>query len=159
MDYRIEKREPFKVVAKTRLFNNEMTSQEGNHDIADFWKKSINEDVFLELEKSSIGGDTYGVCGIVDHTSHLFKYGIGMEYDDGIVGEDLEIWEVESTLWVVFQCKGDSPDCLGETWNKIFSEFLPESEYKILERTDFELYPSNPIENVFCEIWVPIAKK
>jgi AraC family transcriptional regulator len=38
-------------------------------------------------------------------------------------------------------------------------EFIPGSDYSILDDIDFELYPENKTDGVFCEIWLPIEKK
>ena len=159
MNYRIEKKEPFQLVAKTKLFDNEIIGQEDNHDIPDFWKSCSKDNLLDELSKYSDSHDTYGVCGPMNKESNSFKYGIARKYTSGEINEDLEMWMVRPTLWAVFKCIGDTPDCIGDTWNKIFKEFLPGSDYIVIDDTDFELYPANPEPNVFCEIWIPIGKK
>lgn len=49
--------------------------------------------------------------------------------------------------------------CISETCERIFSEFLPSSEYAMLDDTDFELYSDNFTAECFCEIWIPVEKK
>ena len=48
---------------------------------------------------------------------------------------------------------------IGETWGKIFREFLPQSGYEMLDRADLEVYGDALGEGVFCEIWIPVRKK
>lgn len=159
MDYRIEEREPFKLLAKVRKFRNESISEDENTDIPDFWKECGENGVFDILKQNSSNYDTYGVCAPISKESTHFDYGIGMEFSSGNVPEGYQIWEVKPTLWAVFKCIGKNPDCIGETWERILSEFLPSSEYTMLDDTDFELYYENTKEDVFCEIWIPIKKK
>lgn len=42
-------------------------------------------------------------------------------------------------------------------WERIFSEFLPASSYKMTEQADLEYYYENN-ENIFCELWVLVEK-
>lgn len=96
-----------------------------------FWRECGNEGVFDVLTKYSKCHDTYGLCPPVSKESNYFDYGIGKTYEDG--------------------------DCISDTWDRIFKEFLPSSNYNMLDDTDFELYGENL--NCFCEIWVPVSKK
>lgn len=159
MDYRIEKREPFKVLAKLTKFRNETISEEGNTEIPDFWKENGENGLFTILNENTKKHDVYGVCAPISKDSKHFDYGIGMEYDGGTVPEGLAVWEVKPTLWAVFKCIGDNGDCISEMWGKIFSEFLPGSDYVMLDDTDFELYKEDDNSDCFCEIWVPVEKK
>lgn len=159
MDYRIEKREPFKLLAKVRQFRNEIIKEEGNNDIADFWKACSVDGSLRTLQKITKRNDFYGACAPVSDECSHFDYGIGMEFDGGDAPEGFSVWEVKPTLWAVFKCVGDTPECIGETWGRIFTEFLPSSEYKMLDETDFELYKDDDNNDCFCEIWIPVEKK
>lgn len=159
MDYRIEKRDPFKLLTKSSKFRNESIKEEGNTEIPDFWKECGVNGVFGVLQINTENHDIYGVCEPISKESTHFDYGIGMEYLGGNVPEGYTIWEVKPTLWAAFKCIGDTGDCIGETWERIFSEFLPSSEYTILDDTDFELYKDSDNSDSFCEIWIPVEKK
>lgn len=159
MDYRIEKREEFKLLAKVAKFRNESISEDGNTEIPDFWKQCGKDGTFDVLNQNTRKHHIYGACAPISKESTHFDYGIGMEYTGGNVPEGYTVWEVKPTLWAVFKCIGETGDCIGETWGKIFSEFLPSSEYSMLDDTDFELYPENTLTDCFCEIWIPIEKK
>lgn len=159
MDYRIEKREKFKLLAKVAKFKNESISEEGNTKIPDFWKECGENGTFDVLKQNASKNDIYGACAPISKESTHFDYGIGMEYTGGSVPEGYTIWEVSHTLWAVFKCIGETGDCIGETWGKIFSEFLPGSEYSMVDDTDFELYSEDIKADCFCEIWIPVEKK
>lgn len=158
MDYRIEKRDEFKLLTKTKKFRNESISEEGNTEIPDFWKECNSNGIFDILKQNTKRHDLYGACAPISKESTHFDYGIGMEYEEGNVPEGFSIWEVKPTLWAAFKCIGDNGDCIGETWGKIFSEFLPGSEYNMLDDTDFELYKEDVETDCFCEIWIPVKK-
>lgn len=159
MDYRIEKREGFKLLAKVAKFRNETISEEGNTGIQDFWKECIENGTFDALKQNTSKNNIYGACAPISKESTHFDYGIGMEFSGGNVPEGYTIWEVKPTLWAVFKCIGATGDCIGETWGKIFSEFLPGSEYSMIDDTDFELYSEDINGDCFCEIWIPVEKK
>ena len=159
MDYRIEKREKFKLLAKVAKFRNESISEEGNTEIPDFWKECGKNGTFDVLKQNASKHDIYGACAPISKESTHFDYGIGMEYTGGSVPEGYTIWEVNPTLWAVFKCIGDTGCCIGETWGKIFSEFLPGSEYSMVDDTDFELYSQESSVDCFCEIWIPVEKR
>lgn len=156
MDYKLVERESFNLLARVAQFRNEVVSEEGNTEIPDFWKASSDSDVFDVLKKNTTKHDVYGVCAPISKESKYFNYGIAMEYDGGEVPDGYRVWEVKPTLWAVFKCIGEDGDCIAETWNRIFKEFLPSSEYNMLDDTDFELYSRN---DCFCEIWIPVEKQ
>lgn len=158
MDYRVEEKESFYVLAKVKEFRNEIASENGNTEIPDFWKEYGNSTVFDILGSNCKDEATYGLCSQISKDSKYFKYGIGKLYEGGAVPEGFELWEVKPTLWAVFQCFGTDGDCISATWDRIHTEFLPCSGYNMLDDTDYELYPANSGE-LFCEIWIPIEKK
>ncbi len=159
MDYRIERRKPFTLLAKVREFQNEIINQEGNTEIPEFWTECQQNSIVETLRQHATSADLYGACAPISKESDHFTYGIGVEYTNTIVPKELTIWEVKPELWAVFPCIGTSGECIGETWNKIMTEFLPNSEYTMLDDVDFELYSPNLPAECFCEVWIPVAKK
>jgi AraC family transcriptional regulator len=159
MDYKIVERESFQLLAKVERFRNETISENGNTEIPDFWKQCGEAGVFEVLKNNTKKHDFYGVCAPISKESDRFDYGIGMKYDGGTVPEGYVIWDVKPTLWAVFKCIGNDAACIGETWDRIFKEFLPSSEYIMLDDTDFELYPEADNSDCFCEVWIPVEKK
>lgn len=159
MRYKIVEKENFEVLAKVKSFRNESISEENNTEIPDFWKECRENGTFDVLTKHTTKHDIYGLCAPISKESTHFNYGIGMKYDGNSIPEGYEIWHVKPTLWAVFECIGNNPECIGETWDRIFKEFLPSSDYNMLDDTDFELYPESKNSDCFCEIWIPVEKK
>lgn len=161
MDYKIVKKESFKLLAKVKEFKVESISEDDNEDIPNFWNECANNGVFDVLKNNTRNHDIYGVCRPISKESKNFDYGIAMKYDGGDVPEGFAVWDVKPTLWGVFKCIGENGDCIGEMWNRIFNEFLPSSEYTMLDDIDidFEFYKEDNNSNCFCEIWIPVEKK
>lgn len=158
MDYKIIEKESFQLLTRVKAFKNEITSEKGNTEIADFWTECIDNGVLDILNKYCINHDLYGVCATTSKESTEFDYGIGMVYEGGKIPAGFRVWGVKATLWAVFKCIGTDGDCIDETWNKIFKEFLPNSDYTMLDDTDLELYSTDDAD-CFCEIWIPVVKK
>jgi AraC family transcriptional regulator len=63
--------------------------------------------------------------------------------------------------YAVFEHQG-ALDTLGATYDQIYREWLPASEYEVDPRDDFELYDDRfdygKAESIM-EIWIPIKKK
>ncbi len=159
MDYRIEKIKPFKLITKVKEFSNEIINDSNNKEIPCFWEQCKQDGTFSLLEKISNDSAVYGVCSPISNESKYFKYGIGKEFLGENICDELVVWDIKHELWAVFKCIGTSGNSIGDTWNKIFTEFLPNSEYVMIDDIDFEYYSDNLDKNCFCEIWIPIAKK
>ncbi|OJF90317.1 GyrI-like domain-containing protein [Alkalibacterium sp. 20] len=161
MDYRIVEKDPIRLIAKVEQFLNESIddSSKVKNEIPGFWERSGKTADFDTLKEHALTEDLYGVCAPISKDRDYFDYGIGMLHDGSQIPAGYQIWEVKPTFWAVFPSIGDSPDCIGETWERIFKEFLPGSNYQMLDDTDFELYPAQKEDDLFCEIWIPVMKK
>lgn len=159
MEYRIVEREEFELLAKVQAFRNEAVSEEGNAEIPGFWTQCDRDGVFDVLRRHTANHDVYGVCAPISKESTHFDYGIGMVYDGGDVPEGFRVLRVAPKLWAAFKCVGTDGDCIAETWDRIFREFLPGAGYNLLDDVDFELYPADSDAGCFCEIWIPVERK
>lgn len=159
MDYRIENREAFCVLARVRAFRNDRIHEEGNHEIPDFWTECGQTGVFEVLNEHRCSQGHYGICSPVSKEEDCFDYGIGVICDRNVhAPEGYTILPVEEGLWAVFSCFGRDESCMDNVWEKIYKEFLPQSGYEIRDYADFEYYPADGGE-LFCEIWAPVKKK
>lgn len=79
-------------------------------------------------------------------------------------GEDVEGFDTftyPAATWLVFEAKGAiSDNVLGNVWNRINNDFLPNSKYKKCMATIEKYVIWNDAED-FCdvEVWIPVAKK
>jgi len=148
MDYRIEKRNKFKILAIVRNFNLQTSKQK----IPEFWDELKEKGKIKELSKDYTE-KTIGIC-LGENGTENFEYGIGVEVEDEEATiNNAKIIEVPESLWVVFKCEGQNPKDIDEMWQRIYKEYFITSEYKQSMDLDFELYDSKD-----TEIWIPINK-
>ena len=158
MEYKIEEKDAFKVVGLKDNFKYETANQE----IPKMWKKFFLKKVFSKIKPK------YAVN--IDNTmgSNEFTYIIGDDYNFiSKVPKDFEIVEIPEFTWVISSCIGPASLKIQEINEKIFKEWLPNSnEYEIAAGYNIEMY-SNPDnykkgindEKYYCEIWIPVRKK
>ena len=158
LEYRIEQTDEMSLLVKQRKFHNEITLEEGNHDIADFWTECYRDGIIDVLKEYQKTPDLYGVCAPLGKTDPHFLYGIGVICQQNTHAEGFDWLAVAPQQWAVFPCIGEDGDCIGEIWERIFKEFLVQSEYEMLDEMDFELYPPAG-SDYFCEIWIPVRKR
>ncbi len=159
MHYRIEKRAPFKVIAYERAFPNAIVGDPDSQDIPQFWTELDESGKIKALMDFASNKSLYGLCEALDKKATSFQYGVGVLTDLETAPEGFSLWHIKPTLWAVFECVGTDGKCIGDTWDKIFKEFLPNAPYDMLDDVDFELYPEKSKDGVFCEIWIPVLEK
>jgi len=158
MDYRIEKKEAFTVLAHSKTFPYEGAKE----SIPNFWR---------EHHASDLAGLVMGAFGInIDEKMAMdnFEYLIADPCeDDASVPEGLVKRTIPALTWAVFPCRGPMPGALQDVNTRIYTEWLPAlGEYEFAAGYCAEYY-DNPMnypkgtgdENYYCEIWIPIRKK
>lgn len=79
----------------------------------------------------------------------------------GNIPNEMEALEIESGLYAVFQYRGDQQG-VASFFNSIYMEWLPNSEYELENRPQFEIlgekYKNND-PNSEEEIWIPVKHK
>jgi len=169
MDYRIVQTKAQKFIALARSFKNEIINDAENHDIPDFWGKCHDKNLVEPLRNLRPDGkkDLYGLCTPTKEGEDSFAYGIGVLLDDETESFDIavmeqagyRIWDVKPGTYVVFDCIGEDGDCISETWEKFYKEFLPQMGYGAESETDYEIYYECGRKGLFCELWIPVKKK
>ena len=157
MDYRIEKKGEFTVIANAKTF-----AYEGAKDvIPQFWQ---------EHYASGKGQTVCGEYGInIDETmgTDSFEYLIADTYKGQELPEGFVLRTVPSFYWAIFPCRGAMPNALQDINTKIFTEWLPAiSEYEFAAGYCVEMYDDpkkyakgTMDENYYCEIWIPVKRK
>ena len=168
MDYRMEHRESQQFLALVRAFPNEVSSNDNDHSIPDFWTECSERNLIEPMQALRQEGkrDLYGLCNPLKDSETHFNYGIGIILDEDTDQSDLDhfikngysIWKTGPVDYAVFKCFGSDGDCLGETWDKFFKEFAPQTGYMQTDDTDYEIYFENGESGLFCELWVPVKK-
>lgn len=164
MDYRIEKREAFQVIAKKARYEGggELTQK----NIHATWDECIADGTCDTLCKyikpENIFGDAIvGIC-FDDPSEGDFDYAVGAAYTAGEPADGLTMEEIPASTWVIFPCKGKMPDAFQKLYKRIYTEFFPTSRYQQPEKgMCIEVYPSAEVtrEDYYCEIWLSVEEK
>jgi AraC family transcriptional regulator len=156
MEYRIENKQGFKVLAMSRMFTAETSSTE----IPKFWNE------FFSKGCNKVACGRFGICCPPEKGSRQFKYGIGnylneTSADQSDVPAGFEILDIPAGIWAVFPCIGPMPDSIQNLWKRIYSEWLPTSGYEIVPGYDIEMYTAGNVDSSSykSEIWLPVKKK
>ena len=162
LDYRIEKKEAFKIICrKTGLNGREELT---NAELSAFWQQCLADGTIEALSRYVSGHDLFGGCIVGasfggDAADMNFPYAVGAYYNGRpAVADGLSVEEIPSHTYAVFKCTGAMPEAFHRLYRQIYSEFFPGSEYRHCGGTDFEVYPSAGTDDpdYTCEIWVAV---
>ena len=164
MDYRIEKKNAFRLVCR-KIQVHKPQGDTATADISAFWNQCAADGTIETVCKygrfDSLRG-LLGVCFSGEMAENGFPYGIGAEYNGApLGGEGLDIVDVPAYTYAVFTCKGPMPDAFKDTYKKICTEFFPQSGYEYGNGVELEVYPSADTQdpNYTCEIWIAVKEK
>jgi len=83
---------------------------------------------------------------------------IGMATKRGNQFSDLTQIAVPEHTWAIFPNKGPFPTTLQATWSRIYSEWLPDSGYEVVEAPEISFTKYGDAEP-YSEIWIAVQKK
>lgn len=75
------------------------------------------------------------------------------------VSDLLEKVPVEAGTWAIFPNEGPFPSTLQETMAKIYSEWLPSSDYEVINAPSFSFtkMDKHKKDYAYSEIWIPVT--
>jgi len=164
VDYRIEEKQAFKIVCKKKQVNKPQ-GDTATADISAFWNECSHNGTIDALCKYAKYDNLQGILGICfsgEMADSGFPYGIGAEYNGvPVKDEGFEVVEIPAYTYAVFQCKGKMPDAFKDTYQKICTEFFPQSNYEYGNGVELEVYPSADVQSpdYSCEIWIAVNEK
>ena len=155
MDYRIEKKEAFRVLGTSIKLQKEIDK---NFEIVPpMWEKAVTDGT-LEKLAAQMNGQPMGMLGVsVCNESEDWRYFIAVSSTspaDGILEEYL----VPAATWAVFSGEGTNQS-LQELEKRIITEWLPTSGYEYGDAPDIEVYLNADPQNAKYEVWIPVVKK
>lgn len=163
MEYRIEEKEAFKMVGLKKrvpiIFSGE------NQEIiklAQSMTQSQRETLhtFANIEPNGPMNASFNFDegrmkeqGNLDH-----MIGVISTLDDNFKGFD--VVEVPKLQWAIFITEGEFPKAMQQSWGRIFSEWLPSSDYELVEAPEIAFIGDlTDRSNVRCENWIAVKKK
>ena len=164
MDYRIEKKEAFKVVGRSERFT--LSDDYARDDIPAFWDRCHADGTVGALyglsRQSADGGLLYGICFSEEPAgSQEFPYCIAARYEGGDVPDGHTVQELPERTWAMFRCVGPMPRAIQALWQRVYTEFFPTSDYRPAQDMSLEVYHEGDMdgEKYVSEIWIPVEKK
>lgn len=152
MNYRVVERNEFKVAGKI------VRSSLVNNIIPQFWEQCKQDGTVDKLLRAAVSPCTLGFCFGYDEEGNN-DYMVAAETLEESV-EGMQLYTVPKSTWLVFEAIGPLPKKLGETWKRIYGEFLPQSVYTQSALPTIEVYFGNDTsaEDYKVEIWIPVTK-
>lgn len=158
MDYRIEKKEAFTVIANAKVFPYDGAKE----SVPQFWQEHY------QTGKGKTVMGEYGINIDEKMGNDTFEYLIADSYTEGKkVPEGFVTRTIPELTWAVFPSVGAMPDVLQDVNTKIFTEWLPAlKEYEFAAGYCVEMYDDptkypkgTQDEKYYCEIWIPVKQK
>lgn len=155
MNYRIEKKESFRIVGVSEPLESEI---EKNFEIVpEMWGTAAMNGTIPRLA-TMMEGMPMGLLGVSScNESDNWRYYIAVASSKPIEN-NLEEYIVPSSLWAIFSGEG-STQSIQELEKRIVTEWLPTSGYEYGNAPDIEVYLNADQENSQYEVWIPVSKK
>ncbi len=152
MDYRIIKKDAFRIVGVSELLHKEL---EKNFEIVPkMWQKAAMDGTMAKLA-ALIHDEPAGLLGIsVCNDEESWKYFISVASDKGSV-EGFEEYIVPAATWAVFSGEGTG-NAMQELEKRIVTEWLPTSGYEYGSAPDVEVFINPDPQNAKYEGWIPV---
>lgn len=142
MNYRIEQKPAFTVIGNSYQLTDNTT-------IPELWE-ATKEDMWLPHNNGELQG-MLGVC---------LPQASGMTYVIGVASTNPNFTPITipASTWAVFEVIGAMPHAMTAAWERIYREWLPQSNYKLANTAEFERYTDDDPTSATCysEIWLPV---
>ena len=83
---------------------------------------------------------------------------IGVLTTENNISNHFDVINIGESKWVVFENEGEFPKVLQDTYAKIFSEWLPKTEYNLADipMFSFSKFNDSNRETAYSEIWIAV---
>lgn len=163
MEFKIEKKEKFNLIGISKRVPIQFVGV--NNAIVELaqtiTEKQRNEmHQLADLYPHQVLNVSYGFDEDFLKEKGYLTHMIGFATTKENIFDDLEQLNIEESLWAIFPNQGPFPATLQETTAKIYSEWLPSSDYELADLPGISFTKHNGTsENVYSEIWIPVIQK
>lgn len=155
MEYRIEKRDAFRIVGVSTPLAHVM--EENFSTLPLFWQKVASDGTIGKL-CGLMDGSIPGLLGVSNCNDVAdWKYYVAVT-SNRPAEDGFEAFTVPAATWAIFPAKGDSTK-ISELEKRIVADWLPTSGYEYANAPDIEVYLDPNPDNGRYEIWIPVVKK
>ncbi|WP_260982082.1 effector binding domain-containing protein [Paenibacillus sp. 32O-W] len=175
MNYRIEKRDAFQVYGLEDIYNYDDIANQQGISIPEVWQNIGKNGEFDRLRKSVTGdwwhegnfskelGAVFAYDSYKFTSNTTFPYLIGCYKSENSKVNGYTVVDVPASTWAVFSTLNDGNGSgnydLRSLKNRIFSEWLPTSNFNVLDGGNFEMYCTDKDGYEYCELWYRIEEK
>ncbi len=170
MNYRIVEKEAFKIIGISKKVPMQFEGvnpeiEKLANSITDQQKEKMHQ--YANIEPKQVINASYNYDegsrlreGKEVHEKGYLEHMIGVLTDEEGPFEGLDVLEVPNHIWVIFSSQGPFPETMQQTWAKIASEWLPSSDYQLVDAPGISFVEDySDLENVYSEIWMAVQKK
>ncbi len=155
MNYRIEKKEAFRVVGIAAPLEKDM--EKNLAVVPQMWQK-VAMDGTLQKLATMLNTQPMGILGIsVCNDLEDWRYFIAAASTKEI-DDTLEEYVVPAFTWAVFPGEGPCPQAIQELEKRIVTDWLPTSGYEYDTGPDIEVYLNADPQDQKFEVWIPVRK-
>lgn len=155
MDYRIEKREAFRIIGVSEPLEKEI--EKNFETVPKMWGK-LSIDGTIPKLAAMMEGYPMGLLGVsCCNEKEDWKYFIAVTSEKEI-DSSFEEYVVPASTWAIFSGEGTNKS-IQELEKRIVTEWLPTSGYEYADAPDIEVYISPDPNNAKYEVWIPVEKK
>ncbi len=155
MNYRIETKDPFRIVGVSVPLEKEI---EKNFAVIPKKWEEISADGTLQTLIQMMNAEPMGVLGVslCNGEEDAWRYYIAVSTSKK--AENFEEYVVPKATWAIFSGSGTNQS-IQELEKRIVTEWLPTSGYEYGSAPDIEVYISPDPQNAQYEVWIPVTKK
>lgn len=155
MNYRIETRDAFRVVGRSRPMSREI--EQNFVEVPLMWQEAV-EDGTLERIIPLMDGQPRGILGVCAcGDGEEWRYYIAAA-TSAEAGDGLEEYVVPAFTWAVFPGSGTGKS-IQELEKRVVTEWLPTSGYEFCDGPDVEVYFDPDPQDTAFEVWIPVRKR
>ena len=154
MEFRIEKREAFRVVGVSAPIERDMESN--FQTVPQLWDRAAADGTLQKLceRMDSQPMGVLGVCLCPDEAP--WRYCVAVASTKEAAG--FEEYTVPAATWAIFAGQG-TIQSIQELERRVLTEWLPSSGYEYGSAPDVEVYLNADPNNARYEVWIPVVKK
>ena len=155
MNYRIEKKEAFRIVGLSAPMK--INTAENFSVVPQLWGKAAQEG-FIPKLASMMNTSIMGILGVsACFDNEQWKYFISVA--TSLPAEaPLEEYTVPAYTWAIFSGEGACPQAIQELERRIVTEWLSTSGYEYDNGPDIEVYLEPDPSKARFEVWIPVIR-
>lgn len=164
MEFRIEEKPAFNLVGVSKRVP--MQFEGINHEIVKLAKSLTDKQKeemhsLQNIEPKEIVNASYEADANFLKEEGDLTHLIGVLTTKNQISDVLEKVPVEASTWAIFPNEGPFPSTLQETMAKVYSEWLPSSNYEVINAPSFSFTKMDKDKKnyAYSEVWIPVRMR